>query len=295
MAPVSTHGECADVCRWSEHAAERNAPSCGGVQWLSAFNRCQSSIGVDGRRERGRRHAAWSGVSSDRAGRRRWCGAGVRRGVPRPLATTTCWPSTTSSAPTQRCIPGGTALTTYTPPSTSPWFSSAIWPGDQSLEFVTGVIILPQRQTALVAKQAAKSICCPRATPVGDRHRLERRRVRGARRGFHQPRQAVRGTDHLDAAVVDRGVRDVRRQVPRGHGRRTRPTSPAAPHPGVDRCRLEAWVHACRQTRRRLVPDGGARPRTGGSPVRGGPGSPGRGTGSEVHRHGSLGQMAGRC
>ncbi len=32
-----------------------------------------------------------------------------------------------------------------------------------SLELVTGIIILPQRQTALVAKQAAEVTCCPAA------------------------------------------------------------------------------------------------------------------------------------
>ena len=37
----------------------------------------------------------------------------------------------------------------------SPWFCSASW-RDFSLELVTGVLVLPQRQTALVAKQAAE-------------------------------------------------------------------------------------------------------------------------------------------
>ena len=52
----------------------------------------------------------------------------------------------------------------------------------RSLELVTGVIILPQRQTALVAKQAAEvDLLSGGRLPAGDRRRLERRRVRGAR------------------------------------------------------------------------------------------------------------------
>ena len=48
---------------------------------------------------------------------------------------------------------------------------------------VTAVIILPQRQTALVAKQAAEVDLLRRRTVAARRrHRLERRRVRGARR-----------------------------------------------------------------------------------------------------------------
>ena len=51
-----------------------------------------------------------------------------------------------------------------------------------SLELVTGVIILPQRQTALVAKQAAEvDLLTERPVPTRCRYRLERRRVRGPR------------------------------------------------------------------------------------------------------------------
>ncbi len=50
------------------------------------------------------------------------------------------------------------------------------------LELVTGVIILPQRQTALVAKQAAEvDLLTEGRFPAGRRHRMERGRVRGAR------------------------------------------------------------------------------------------------------------------
>ncbi|HET6920790.1 MAG TPA: LLM class flavin-dependent oxidoreductase [Jiangellaceae bacterium] len=51
-----------------------------------------------------------------------------------------------------------------------------------SLELVTGIIILPQRQTVLVAKQAAEvDLLTQGRFPAGRRPRLERRGVRGAR------------------------------------------------------------------------------------------------------------------
>ena len=70
--------------------------------------------------------------------------------------TATCSPTTTWSGPTPPCIRGGTAPTTWTPTSTSRSSCSATWPPAPRLELVTGIIILPQRQTALVAKQAAE-------------------------------------------------------------------------------------------------------------------------------------------
>ena len=50
----------------------------------------------------------------------------------------------------------GPARTTCTPRSTSRSCCSATSPPSRELELVTGIIILPQRQTALVAKQAAE-------------------------------------------------------------------------------------------------------------------------------------------
>ena len=60
------------------------------------------------------------------------------------------------SAPTRRRSTGWTVRTTSTPRSTSRSCCSASSPASPRLELVTGILILPQRQTALVAKQAAE-------------------------------------------------------------------------------------------------------------------------------------------
>ena len=81
-----------------------------------------------------------------------------------------------------------------------------------SLELVTGIIILPQRQTALVAKQAAEvDLLTGGRLPARRRHRLERGRVRGAGQGLLEPRQAARRADRADAPALDRADRHVRR------------------------------------------------------------------------------------
>ena len=64
--------------------------------------------------------------------------------------------TTTCSAPTPRCTRPWPARTTSTRRSTSRSCCSATSPRITRLELVTGIIILPQRQTALVAKQAAE-------------------------------------------------------------------------------------------------------------------------------------------
>lgn len=75
------------------------------------------------------------------------------------------------------------------------------------VELVTGILILPQRQTALVAKQAA-AVDVPvwRSSPSGRGGRLESRRVRGARRELQEPREAHRGTDRRDPRPLGQGA-----------------------------------------------------------------------------------------
>ena len=74
-----------------------------------------------------------------------------------------------------------------------------------SLELVTGIIILPQRQTALVAKQAAEvDLLTNRPLQARSRAGLERCRVRSAGQGLFEPRHAQRRTGRPVAPVVDR-------------------------------------------------------------------------------------------
>ena len=64
------------------------------------------------------------------------------------------------------------------------------------VELATGIIILPQRQTALVAKQAAAVGRSQRGPPAArHRRRLEPCRIRGAKRELGQPWRALRGAD----------------------------------------------------------------------------------------------------
>jgi hypothetical protein len=76
-------------------------------------------------------------------------------GPSRNSATGTCSPTIMWWEPTPPSIGTGTALTTCTPSSTSVVLFDFL-AGFTALEFVTGIVILPQRQTVLVAKQAAQ-------------------------------------------------------------------------------------------------------------------------------------------
>ena len=80
--------------------------------------------------------------------------------MPRPSnrwGTPTCSPSTAWSAPTPTGPEAGTARTRYQHAFHEPFalfaFCAAV---TRRIELVTGVLILPQRQTTLVAKQAAE-------------------------------------------------------------------------------------------------------------------------------------------
>ena len=131
--------------------------------------------------------------------------------------------------------------------------------GITSLELVSGVIILPQRQTALVAKQAAEVDLL-----TGGRFRL------GVGVGWNRVEFdaldqdfTTRGAGRTHAGVVDtaHGRRDRRRRA----GRRRRPRSPAgaAADPGVVRLLVPTGASPRGTPRRRLVPAGPTRRRPG--------------------------------
>ena len=70
--------------------------------------------------------------------------------------TTTSWPTTTFSGPTPRRMPPWTGPYNVDTTFHEPFVLFGYLAGLCTLELVTGIIILPQRQTALVAKQAAE-------------------------------------------------------------------------------------------------------------------------------------------
>ena len=126
----------------------------------------------------------------------------------------------------------------------------------RSLELVTGVIILPQRQTALVAKQAAEVDLLS-----GGRFRLGIgvgwNAVEYEALGEDFGNRGKRSAEQIDAAApaLDRAVGDVRRRVPHGDRRRYRPPAGAAPDSGVGRGGVPAGL----QARRAAWPTAGSR------------------------------------
>ena len=124
-----------------------------------------------------------------------------------------------------------------------------------SIELVTGIIILPQRQTVLVAKQAAEvDLLTQRPAPARHRPGLERGRVRSAGQGVHRPRAAGRGADRAAAAVVDRAQHHPRRRVRAGDRGGHRAPAGATADPDLDRGPLGARPPPRRARGRRLVP-----------------------------------------
>ena len=112
------------------------------------------------------------------------------------LGFTTSSPTTTSSAPIPRCTSVGPARTTCATTFHEPFVMFGYLAAVTTMELVTGIIILPQRQTALVAKQAAEvDLLTGGRFRLGVGFGLEPRRVRGARQALHRPRSAHERAD----------------------------------------------------------------------------------------------------
>ena len=130
-----------------------------------------------------------------------------------------------------------------------------------SLELVTGIIILPQRQTALVAKQAAEVDLL-----TGGRFRL------GVGLGWNAVEYEALGKDFSNRGKrLDEQIELMRRlwteptvtfdgELRDGDGRGARAAPGAASDPGVDRCGRRARAATGRSAGRRVVPPGAARP-----------------------------------
>ena len=123
----------------------------------------------------------------------------------------------------------GTNATAYHDPFVLFGFLAGV---TQKIGFAAGVLILAQRQAALVAKQAACLDALVRG-PLSPRRRrrLERDRVPGAGLRLPHPRQALRGAGALHAGAVGQAARDLQGRVPRADdgGINPRPKSGKVP------------------------------------------------------------------
>ena len=105
----------------------------------------------------------------------------------------------------------------------------------ERIELVTGILILPQRQTVLVAKQCAElDLLTGGRLVLGvgvGRNWME---YEALNEDFTQPRRSARGADRGAATPLDRGARHLRRRVapPRSHG--PQPDARAAADPDLD-------------------------------------------------------------
>ena len=130
------------------------------------------------------------------------------------------------------------------PPITIPSCCSPSWPASRKkIGFAAGVLILAQRQAALVAKQAASSTPVRGPLPAGRRRRLERDRVPGPRHGLPHPRQALRAEQvRFMQALWAKAARQIQGRVPRADDGGINPRPKSGKRAGVVRrpCRGDA-------------------------------------------------------
>ena len=134
------------------------------------------------------------------------------------------------------------------------------------LELVTGIIILPQRQTALVAKQAAEvDLLTNGRFRFGIGIGWNRVEYEALGKDFSDARCPERSPGRAHAPALDRADRPPRGRRRADRRRRPRPAPRATPHPDLVRCRVPAGLPPSRPPRRRLVPPGppGPAPRRG--------------------------------
>ena len=124
-----------------------------------------------------------------------------------------------------------------------------------SMELVTGVIILPQRQTVLAAKQAAEVDLL-----TGGKFRLgvgigwNRVEYEALDQDFSTRGQRLEEQITLLRQAVDRADRDVQRDLRPDHRGRPGAAAGAAADPGLGRRPVAARLPPRRAARRRLVP-----------------------------------------
>ena len=122
----------------------------------------------------------------------------------------------------------------------------------ERIDFATGILILPQRQTALVARQAADvDLLSGGRLRLGVGRRLEPRRVRGPRTGLPYPRRAAGGADRAAAPAVHRTRRRLLGPLRPDRPSRAR-AQPAHPHPDLARWIQRSGVRPGRPARGRL-------------------------------------------
>ena len=142
-----------------------------------------------------------------------------------------------------------------------------------TLELSTGILVAPQRQAALLAKQAAEVDILS-----GGRLRLviaagwNDVEFEGMGVDFAEPRQDHGRAGRTAAELLDGRSRRLRRQVPHRQRRRHQPAAGTAPDPAVVRWAVPGRAEADGTARRRLVPvvhgirSGQARRRPRGDP-----------------------------